>query len=121
MLTEHLERYAARDTTNRGKAGYWAARDSERAGKIAEACTLYGGVIYRYSANWYGYLAQQRLAGMSCESGKMSTDRLVNNAAAALRSITVAPETSTAKELVRVEKGDELGSVATFRLGDRGI
>ncbi|PYT00145.1 MAG: hypothetical protein DMF63_09260 [Acidobacteria bacterium] len=114
MLTEHLERYAKRDTTNRGKAGYWAARDSERAGKIAEACTLYEGVTYRYSANWYGYLAQQRLASMSCTPGKMSPDRLVNNAAAALRSITVAPESSTARELARVEKGDELGSVGLF-------
>ena len=35
MLTEHLARYAQRDTTNRGKAGYWAARDSERAGRTA--------------------------------------------------------------------------------------
>jgi len=114
MLTEHLVRYAARDTTNRGKAGYWAARDSQRAGKTAEACTLYEGVIYRYSANWYGYLAQQRLASMNCPSGQMSPDRLANNAAAALRSITVAPETSTDKELARVEKGDELGSVGLF-------
>src|SRR5688500_20389898 len=53
MLIEHLARYAQRDTTNRGKAGYWAARDSERAGKTADACALYEGVLYRYSANWY--------------------------------------------------------------------
>ena len=33
MLIDHLARYANKDTTNRGKAGYWAARDSERAGK----------------------------------------------------------------------------------------
>ena len=113
MLTEHLARYAERDTTNRGKAGYWAARDSERAGKTAEACALYEGVIYRYSANWYGYLAQQRLAAMSCPAARTS-DPLVTKAVAALRTITVAPETSTAKEWVRVEKGDELGSVGLF-------
>ncbi|HTH37305.1 MAG TPA: tetratricopeptide repeat protein, partial [Pyrinomonadaceae bacterium] len=64
MLVDHLARYAEKDTTNRGKAGYWAARDSERAGKAADACALYDGVIYRYSANWYGYLAQQRLGAM---------------------------------------------------------
>jgi soluble lytic murein transglycosylase len=113
MLTEHLARYAERDTTNRGKAGYWAARDSERAGKTAEACSLYEGVMYRYSANWYGYLAKQRLAAMSCPAAR-SSDPLVTKAIAALRTITVAPETSTAKELARVEKGDELGSVGLF-------
>ena len=61
MFTEHLARYVDKDTTNRGKAGYWAARDSERAGKIPEACSLYDGVMYRYGANWYGYLALDRL------------------------------------------------------------
>ncbi len=113
MLTEHLARYAERDTTNRGKAGYWAARDSERAGKTAEACALYDGVIYRYSANWYGYLAQQRLASMSCLAGA-TVDPLVSKAVAALRTVTVAPETSTPRELVRVEKSDELSSVGLY-------
>ena len=64
MLTEHLARYVDKDTTNRGKAGYWSARDSERAAKINEACALYDGVIYRYGANWYGYLALQRCRRM---------------------------------------------------------
>jgi soluble lytic murein transglycosylase len=113
MLTEHLARYAERDTTNRGKAGYWAARDSERAGKTAEACALYDGVIYRYSANWYGYLAKQRLASMSCPAAR-TADPLVAKAIAALRTVTVAPETSTPRELIRVEKSDELGSVGLF-------
>ncbi|MFN2502559.1 MAG: hypothetical protein ABR530_11200, partial [Pyrinomonadaceae bacterium] len=64
MFIEHLARYADKDNTNRGKAGYWAARDSERAGKTAEACALYEGVIYRYGANWYGHLARGRLTTM---------------------------------------------------------
>ena len=113
MLTEHLARYAERDTTNRGKAGYWAARDSERAGKTAEACALYQGVSYRYSANWYGHLAQQRLAAMSCPANA-SVSPLVADAVKALRTITVAPETSTEKELVRVEKSEELSMVGLF-------
>ena len=113
MLTEHLARYAERDTTNRGKAGYWAARDSERAGKTAEACALYDGVIYRYSANWYGYLAQRRLAAMSCPAGA-SVDPMVTRAVAALRTITVAPETATSKELMRAEKSEELSMVGLF-------
>ena len=40
MLTEHLAFYADRNTDNRGRAGYWAARDSEKAGKLAEARAL---------------------------------------------------------------------------------
>ena len=114
MLTEHLARYAERDTTNRGKAGYWAARDSERAGKTAEACALYEGVIYRYSANWYGYLAQKRLAAMSCPAGRPAADSLVARAVAALKTITVAPETSTERELARAEKSEELTLVGLY-------
>jgi soluble lytic murein transglycosylase len=114
MLTEHLARYAERDTTNRGKAGYWAARDSERAGKTAEACALYGGVLYRYSANWYGYLAGQRLAAMSCPGSGLPTGSLVPAAVSALKTITVAPETSTQKEIARAEKSEELSLVGLF-------
>ncbi|MEP7213521.1 MAG: transglycosylase SLT domain-containing protein [Acidobacteriota bacterium] len=118
MLTEHLALYAARDTTNRGKAGYWAARDSERAGKTAEACALYEGVNYRYSANWYGYIAQQRLANLKnegkCASTTAPPGSLAALAVAALRSVTVAPETATAHDLAHAEKGDELGSVGLF-------
>jgi len=36
LLTEHLANYADRNTISR-KAAYWAARDSERTGKLAEA------------------------------------------------------------------------------------
>ena len=114
MLTEHLARYAERDTTNRGKAGYWAARDSERAGKTAEACALYEGVSYRYSANWYGYLAQQRLAAMSCPAASLPADSIAARAVAALKPITVAPETSTSKEIARAEKSEELSLVGLF-------
>src|SRR3712207_3789692 len=61
LLTEHLANYVDRNTDNRGKAGYWAARDSERAGKLAQARSLYQAMLARYEANWYGYLAKQRL------------------------------------------------------------
>ena len=114
MLTEHLARYAQKDTTNRGKAGYWAARDSERAGNTAEACALYDGVMYRYSANWYGYLASQRLAAMSCPASGLPAGSQAASAVAALKTITVAPETSTAKELARAEKSEELSLVGLF-------
>ncbi len=119
MLTEHLARYVDRDTTNRGKAGYWAARDSERAAKINEACALYDAVIYRYGANWYGYLALQRLTTLRgqgrCNAPvPLPADSLVPKAAANLKTVTVAPETATAKELERSENADELGTIGLF-------
>jgi soluble lytic murein transglycosylase len=116
MLTEHLARYADRDTSNRGKAGYWAARDSERAGKTAAACALYEGEIYRYSATWYGYLAQQRLAAMKSQSkcGSTVADPTVANAVANLRKVTVAPETATERERARIDRSRDLSDVTLF-------
>jgi soluble lytic murein transglycosylase len=117
MFTEHLARYADKDTTNRGKAGYWAARDSERAGKVPEACALYDGVAYRYGANWYGYLAMQRIGALRaagrCQSHP-NTSSQVQKAVANLKTITVAPETSTDRELDRAEKSDELSTIGLF-------
>jgi soluble lytic murein transglycosylase len=118
MLTEHLARYAGKDSTNRGKAGYWAARDSEKAGKAAEACAIYDAVLYRYGANWYGYLAQQRLANLRgqnrCGAKQFPADSLVPQAVENLKTVTVAAETATPKELERSEKADQLGAVGLF-------
>lgn len=119
MLTEHLARYVDKDNTNRGKAGYWAARDSERAGKTNEACALYDAVIYRYAANWYGYIAQQRLASMKSQGkcktpGAFPSGSIIPRAVANLQTVTVAPETSTAKELSHAEKSEDLSNVGLF-------
>lgn len=119
MLLEHLARYVDKDSTNRGKAGYWAARDSEKALKINEACALYDAVNYRYSANWYGYLGLQRLTNLRSQ-GKCQTAQnfpagsLVPKAVANLKMVTVAAETSNQKEAERIEKGDELTIVGLF-------
>lgn len=118
MLTEHLGRYADKDTTYRGRAGYWSARDSERAGKLNEACALYDAVIYRYSANWYGHIAQQRLANLKatnkCKDTNFSADSMVGKAIANLKTVTVAPETSTAKEEIRFGKAEQLSIVGLY-------
>ena len=119
MLIEHLARYTDKDSTNRGKAGYWAARDSERAGKMNEACALYDAVTYRYSSNWYGYLGLQRLSALRSQGKCQSTptfpsNSLVPKAAQHLKMVTVAAETSGAKEAERIEKGDELTIVGLF-------
>jgi soluble lytic murein transglycosylase len=114
QLITHLARYVDKDTTNRGKAGYWAARDSERAGNISVACALYDAVNYRYSANWYGYLAQQRLASMSCPSGSSISDPQLTKAIANLKSVSVSAETSTDKEIERAAKSDQLSTIGLF-------
>ena len=119
MLIEHLARYVDKDSTNRGKAGYWAARDSERAGKTAEACALYDAVLYRYGANWYGYLALQRIKNLrnqgKCQQPpQFPAGSLLPRAVENLKTVTVAAETSTPKELERTEKADQLGAVGLF-------
>ena len=118
MLTEHLARYANKDTTYRGRAGYWSARDSQRAGKIAEACVLYEAMTARYDANWYGYLAGQRLGALKssgqCRTNTFSKDSLVMRAAANLKTVTVAPETATAREDARLQSADQLGVTGLF-------
>ncbi|MCU0239820.1 MAG: lytic transglycosylase domain-containing protein, partial [Pyrinomonadaceae bacterium] len=117
MLTEHLAKFADKDTTFRGRAGYWSARDSERAGKIAEACALYDGLLARYDANWYGYLAAQRMTNLRSQGNCKTTNppnQMVAQAIANLKKVTVAAETSTAKEQERMSKGDDLGLIGLF-------
>lgn len=116
MFIDHLVKYADKDNSNRGKAGYWAARDSERAGKVAEACALYDATAYRYSANWYGYLAVGRLATMKSQGRctGAATDASVARAAATLKTVTVVPETAGEKELERAAKSDELSIIGLF-------
>ncbi len=119
MLTEHLARYVHKDNSYRGQAGYWAARDSERAGKIDEACALYDAVVYRYGANWYGYLGLQRLAIMrrnrKCQTPKkFPSGSIIPKAVANMKVVTIAAETSTAKEQRRANKSEELSTIGLF-------
>jgi soluble lytic murein transglycosylase len=117
MFIDHLARYADKDTTNRGKAGYWAARDSERAGRAADACALYEGVAYRYSANWYGHLALGRLSTLrnqgTCRDVPAPNGQTAR-AVANLKIVTVAAETATDKELDRAERSEELSTIGLF-------
>ena len=117
MFIDHLARYAAKDTSNRGKAGYWAARDSERAGKVDAACALYDGTAYRYGSNWYGYLALGRLSALRAQGNCRSTassDQTIAKAIANLRVVNVAAETSGPKEQPRIDKSDELSTIGLF-------
>jgi soluble lytic murein transglycosylase len=117
VLTEHLAYYADKNTDNRGRAGYWAARDSERAGKLAEARAFYQAMQGRYDANWYGYLAKQRLDSMM-RSGigtvppkQFASDSVVGRAVANLQTVTVAEETAGPSEDKLIAKSDELNIV----------
>lgn len=115
LLTEHLALYADRNTDNRGRAGYWAARDSERAGKLSEARVLYQAMQARYEANWYGYLAQQRLDNLtrnrSVPAQESPADSMVGRAIANLKTVSVAEETAGASEQERIVKADQLTNI----------
>ena len=113
MLTEHLAFYADKNTDNRGRAGYWAARDSEKAGKLAEARVLYEAMQGRYDANWYGYLAKKRLDAISrtAPAKTFPPDSIVARAAANLQTVTVAEETTGAEEDTRIIKADQLSNI----------
>lgn len=129
LLTEHLAYYADKNTDNRGRAGYWAARDSERAGKLAEAAELYRAMQGRYDANWYGYLAKQRLdamisAGTAQRIGSsVGTDSVLSRAVANLQTVTVAEETAGPGEEKIIAQSDELNTVGLddWALEDLGV
>jgi soluble lytic murein transglycosylase len=117
LLTEHLAVYAGNNSDFRGKAAYWAARDSERAGKLAEAQAIYQGLQARYDANWYGYLAKQRLDTMARNGNvprkDFPADSLVGKAVANLQTVSVAEETAGANEDERIAKADQLSIIGT--------
>src|SRR5712691_10050186 len=117
LLTEHLAVYAGNNSDFRGRAAYWAARDSERAGKLAEARAIYKGLQARYEANWYGYLAQQRLDTMNRNGNvprkDFPADSEIGRAVANLKTVTVAEETAGANEDERIAKADQLSIIGT--------
>jgi len=114
LLTEHLAFYADRNTDNRGRAGYWAARDSERAGRLGEAERLYEALLERYDANWYGHLARERLEvmGRAGQRRRAPTGEaaLLARAAANLKTVTVADERAGPAEAARLTKAEQLSA-----------
>jgi soluble lytic murein transglycosylase len=115
LLTEHLALYADKNTDNRGRAGYWAARDSERAGKFGEARALYEAMQARYSANWYGFLSQQQLDTMkrngTMPQANFAPDSTLGRAVANLKTVTVAEETAVEDASERIAKADQLANI----------
>ena len=117
LLTEHIAVYAGNNSDFRGKAAYWAARDSERAGKLAEARAIYQGLQARYDANWYGYLAKQRLETMNRNGNVPRTDfpaeSVIGKAVANLQTVSVAEETAGQNEDERIAKADQLSIIGS--------
>lgn len=114
LLTEHLALYADKNTDNRGRAGYWAGRDSERAGKLAEAQAIYEAMQARYGSTWYGFLSKQRLTALrnsNAQRADFSSDALMSKAIANLKTVTVAEETAGESENERVGKADQLSNI----------
>jgi soluble lytic murein transglycosylase len=115
LLTEHLAYYADKNTDNRGRAGYWAGRDSERAGKLSEARAIYEAMQARYSANWYGHLSRERLTSLKnagqAPQGNFAPDSVAGRAVANLKTVTVAEETAGRDENERVVKADQLTNI----------
>lgn len=91
LFIEHVADYSDKNSDFRGRAGYWAARDSEQAGDKATAAALYNALQNRYAAHWYGYLAKQRLAALGANAGTqaLAADSLAGRAAANLKIVTV--------------------------------
>jgi soluble lytic murein transglycosylase len=115
LLLEHLATYADRNTDNRGKAGYWAARDFERTGHLAEARALYQAMLVRYGANWYGSLSQQRLDQLkqnNVPDTAFPMDSPLARAVENLKPVSVAEETAGPSEAERLEKAEQLSAVA---------
>ncbi|HYH84785.1 MAG TPA: transglycosylase SLT domain-containing protein [Pyrinomonadaceae bacterium] len=115
LLIEHLALYADRNTDNRGKAGYWAARDSERAGRLAEARVIYEAMLERYDANWYGYLSGQRLEQLKKSAARVASnafapDSLVARAAENLKPVVMPEETAGPPEVARLERAEQLSA-----------
>jgi len=116
LLLEHLALYADRNTDNRGRAGYWAARDAERAGKLSDARALYGAMLQRYDANWYGDLARQRLDALkrtnpNAGATDFAPDSQIARAVANLGTVSAAEETATAQMNEPLSKADQLNVV----------
>jgi peptidoglycan lytic transglycosylase len=114
MLLEHIADYSD-VTDNRGKAAYWAALDSERAGEKAQALALYRGLLKRYGAGWYGLNAERRINKLSSEgvqSKSVQSDPVLRRAIEGLQSVKLPQEALADTELERVTKAEQLMRIA---------
>ncbi len=117
LLTEHIANYSD-VTENRGKAGFWAALDSERAGDKETAMTLYRGLLMRYGAGWFGINAERRIAQLANEGVRgapLESGLLLRRAVAGLQSVKLPKETVNGADAERVTKAEQLMRIALYQ------
>jgi soluble lytic murein transglycosylase len=117
LLTEHVANYG-NVTENRGKAGFWAALNSERAGDKDRAMALYRAMLMRYGAGWFGANAERRIAQLAGEGvqGRISpADTLLRRAVEGLQSVRLPQETINGADARHVTKAEQLMRVAFYQ------
>jgi tetratricopeptide (TPR) repeat protein len=101
-------------TDNRGKAAFWAAVDSERAGNKPLALALYKALLKRYGAGWYGVNAERHITLLETAGVKpkdATGDERLARAIRNLDGITIAPETVGATERPHISKAEQLSRI----------
>ena len=117
MLTEHVASYGA-VTENRGKAGFWAAVDSDRAGNRGRALALFRAMLMRYGAGWYGVNSERRIAGLEREgvsTAGIESDLLLRRAVEGMQSIKLPRETNNDAETRNVRRAEHLMRIAFYQ------
>lgn len=117
LLTEHVANYSD-VTDNRGKAGFWAAYDSERSGDKESALTLYRGLLMRYGAGWFGVNAERHIARLTKEgvhSKPIESDLLLRRAVDGLQTIKLPQEKINGPDAEHVTKAEQLARVGFYQ------
>lgn len=114
LLTEHIANYGL-TTDNRGKAAFWAAVDSERAGDKPRALTIYRAMLTRYGAGWFGLNAERRIDRLTKEGVRaraVESDLMLRRAVEGLQGINSVQETIKDADRERVQKAEMLMQIA---------
>ena len=115
MLTEHVALYGA-VTENRGRAGFWAALDSERIGDKARALVLYRAMLTRYGAGWFGLNSERHIAQLTAQGVRPAADDATLSAAVeGLQVISVPQESLKEAEMQRVREAEDLMRVGMYQ------
>ncbi|MEP7338938.1 MAG: transglycosylase SLT domain-containing protein [Acidobacteriota bacterium] len=114
LLTEHVANYG-NVTDNRGKAAFWAAVDSEKAGDKGRAFTIYQAMHTRYGAGWFGLNAERRIDRLTREGVRakgIGSDLVLRNAVEGLQTINAVRETIRDADAERIQKAEQLMQIA---------
>lgn len=114
LLIEHIANYGT-VTDNRGKAAFWAAMDSERAGNKAQALAMYQALLLRYGAGWFGLNAERRIDRLTKDGirpAAIDSDLVLRRAVKGLQTINIVQETIQAPDTERVHKAELLMQIA---------